>query len=164
MRDLLIYIRAMLKGDPILLQLFVACGKTEVSVVNSDQRSTATYPRIILEGDDGKAVEFADDSAPWMFDTEVRLEIVTCKDDLCIDHVGTLRDIQARCMTLLLGDHDTNTEGLKGLKFRGDSGQAWNVSGWSQGSARFLTVNDPKYKRHLTKFPTQLCKTKILGG
>lgn len=165
MDDLLIHLRALLVGDPVLLSVFVSCGKDVVEVVDPMGRAEASYPRIILDGDDGSQMNFADNAAPKFFDGEVRIEIVTRRDDdYCPDHLATLRAIQSRCVALLLGNEIAGIESLKGTRFVGDSGEAWCLTQWRQGSGRFLTVTDPKYKRHLTKFPVQLCKTRIPGG
>ena len=152
MDDLLIFIRALLVADADLLAAFLAAGGTGVSVVSPDQRVTASYPRIVLSGDEGSQLSYGDGLAKF-FNGTVRTEIVTRQSEICPDGLDVLRAIQRRCFQLLLGDPATGLLPMLGRTVSSD----WNVTVFRQTNpTRMLPVNDPTFSRHLTTYAVQL--------
>ena len=152
MRDLLQFIRALLIADKLLLSIFQAAGMTVVSVVAPHQRAGATYPKLILEGEEGSQETFGD-NLPKLFRGKVRLEIVTRQSDACPDALDTLRQLQDRQRDLLLGNRALKLSGIQGQTVS----PSWNVPSFSQCSpTRTLPTSDPTIQRHLTTYDVLL--------
>ena len=158
MRDLLQFIRALLVGDTFLLALYQAAGAAKVSVIAPHQRAGATYPKIILEGEEGEQESFGD-NLPKFFRGKVRLEIVTRQSDACPDALDTLRQLQDRQRDLLLGNSALDLPGIQGRAVS----SAWNVPRFFQCSpTRTLPTSDPTIQRHLTTYDVLL--NRVLAG
>ena len=152
MRDLLQFIRALLIGDAVLLALYQAAGMTVVSVVAPHQRAGATYPKMILEGEEGTQEGFGD-NLPKFFSGKVRLEIVTRQSDACPDALDTLRGLQDRQRDLLLGNSKLTLPGIQGQAVSA----VWNVPRFYQCSpTQTLPGSDPTIQRHLTTYDVLL--------
>lgn len=161
MRDLLQFIRFLLVGnpalsqlpDPVLLGLFIAAGASRVSVVAPHARAGATYPKIVLEGEEGQQEEKTGDGQAKFFRAKVRMEIVTRQSDVCPDALDTLWGLQSRLLDLLLGNAALSLPGVQGQRVS----PAWQVSSFSQcNPTRTMAGSDPTIQRHLATYDVLL--------
>lgn len=156
--DLFIYLRERLVTDAPLKSLFLGAGSSSVSVVQPDQRTTAKYPRIVAEVEEGKPEKFGEITAPDILNGRYRLEIVTRQDEkLCPDPTLLRMQISDRCRAVLLGG-DEETRAVAGEEFTGDSGAKYSVTQFDLVKVRSLLVNDPLFSRGEIVFSLQLCK------
>lgn len=153
MDDLLIFIRALLIADADLQAAYLAAGASEVRVIPPTERSNASYPCQVLEGEEGAQLAFSENANPKYFNGVVRLEIVTRTSPACSDALDTLRTIQARTRDLLLGNRSLSLDGIQGQAISAD----WNVPVFRQTSpTRMIPATDPTIYRHLTTYAVTL--------
>jgi hypothetical protein len=156
MDDLIIYLHALLTGDATLLAIFTAAGAPRVSVTDQQNRSAASYPRMILEGEEGEEAPHGDKNFAKIFTGKVRLEIVTRQSDTCLDGLAALNAIKAQNLNLLRGNRAFGLNGITGVAVSA----SYNVPVFRQCSpTRRLPSIDPTIYRHLTTYDVMMNRT-----
>lgn len=144
MDELLIYLRTLFVNDVILKGIFVAAGQPEVSCVSISERITASYPRIILFGNEGNQLQYGD-NIPKFFKGSFNVEAVARKTDLNQTPLATVRAIEKRIRQLVLGAPQLNPSihGLQGTVVGSD----FRVDVVDQVWSQLLPKYDPTVER-----------------
>lgn len=172
MDELLGFLFDRLNGDLQLTDLYRKAGGAAGGrlVIAPHQRTAASYPRVVLSGEEGRGQSFSEDEGPVLLDGHITFEILTRRDDnTCPKPLDTLRRLQRRLMALLLGDDRQGIEPVKGqIVFNpedapdadGNGGDPnayrWNVMQLKQTAGRILPTTSPDFVRHETVFQVGL--------
>jgi len=128
MDDLIVYLIALFRNDPIILRYFQNAGQPTVLARYPKQRVNAAYPEILVYSvNEGTQTPYGENNRAKFFRGSVKIEITGKQSEADPDPLNTIDIIKKRVLYLIAGDAEANPplQGIQGSQissqFRVDS-------------------------------------------
>jgi hypothetical protein len=139
MDELIVFLRQLLIQDTVFAGVCASAGSAKAIITAPRQRAVASYPKTVIDGDDGDDV-WTGDILPKYFRARLRLEFYARLSDADTDPLGTRQKMFNRARDLITGIPANAANGM--VSIPGITGQVVGPN-WRVCSASISANNIP---------------------